>query len=180
MGNTDRHGTNRKGLTCPGHQENKENRAEQHLKRKWLRCFKTIKRHQTTWQIPRNINHKWALHKISQVKRKHLPNWTCAGPQSKSQKIWKRNFLSTKNLYQGCWGGSVSSVANSWFWLRLWSQGCGTEPHIELCTRATSAWDSLPPPSWPWAHSLSETLKKPKTNPTPNSIYNKKWGKHSL
>ena len=48
-----------------------------------------------------------------------------------------------ENSYHGCLGGLVSWASDSWFWLRLWSQGYGIEPHIPLCAEHGATWDFL-------------------------------------
>ena len=58
---------------------------------------------------------------------------------------------------QACLDASVGWVSDSWFQLRLWSQGCGFEPRFGLCAECGVA---KIPSLWPlgWLSHLSIQL----------------------
>ena len=75
--------------------------------------------------------------------------------------------LATEMTVKGPLGGAVSWVSDSWFQLRSWSQGHGTEPGKGLCAKCGACLgfllsSPLPPLSLPHTHMLSPSQIKQK------------------
>ena len=73
-------------------------------------------------------------------------------------------------------GGSVGWASDSWFWLKSWSQCCGIEPHVGLCTECGAclrfSLSSCPSPRP--VHALSVSISKIKKNNNKNKV--RLWG----
>ena len=53
------------------------------------------------------------------------------------------HYFFKSEIMLGHLDGEVCWASDSWFQLRLWSQGSEIQPCVRLCTQAESAWDSL-------------------------------------